>query len=125
MTHYFPTRRASDLRVRVGSRRLCRLRSMLLRPSSAFLHSRRCPRAGQLLFTIAGIAGEGFRRFGRLFGPTRPLHGIDAELVVHHGRAFKLDARLKVSDFLRSEEHTSELQSLMRISYAVFCWKKK
>src|SRR3546814_9370146 len=27
--------------------------------------------------------------------------------------------------FLRSEEHTSELQSLMRISYAVFCLKKK
>src|SRR3546814_5805972 len=27
-------------------------------------------------------------------------------------------------DFLRSEEHTSELQSLMRISYAVFCLKK-
>src|SRR3546814_9310079 len=25
----------------------------------------------------------------------------------------------------RSEEHTSELQSLMRISYAVFCWKQK
>src|SRR3546814_6499562 len=24
----------------------------------------------------------------------------------------------------RSDEHTSELQSLMRISYAVFCWKK-
>src|SRR3546814_5000272 len=28
-------------------------------------------------------------------------------------------------DNLRSEEHTSELQSLMRISYAVFCLKKK
>src|SRR3546814_10357460 len=28
-------------------------------------------------------------------------------------------------DRARSEEHTSELQSLMRISYAVFCWKKK
>src|SRR3546814_4899307 len=28
-------------------------------------------------------------------------------------------------DVARSEEHTSELQSLMRISYAVFCWKKK
>src|SRR3546814_1002552 len=27
--------------------------------------------------------------------------------------------------FRRSEEHTSELQSLMRISYAVFCLKKK
>src|SRR3546814_7869366 len=29
------------------------------------------------------------------------------------------------NDLLRSEEHTSELQSLMRISYAVFCLKKK
>src|SRR3546814_1564783 len=26
---------------------------------------------------------------------------------------------------MRSEEHTSELQSLMRSSYAVYCWKKK
>src|SRR3546814_8908276 len=32
---------------------------------------------------------------------------------------------LAISDSLRSEEHTSELQSLMRISYAVFCLKKK
>src|SRR3546814_8848935 len=30
-----------------------------------------------------------------------------------------------VSELGRSEEHTSELQSLMRISYAVFCLKKK
>src|SRR3546814_8061014 len=30
-----------------------------------------------------------------------------------------------VSRIVRSEEHTSELQSLMRISYAVFCLKKK
>src|SRR3546814_7651243 len=30
-----------------------------------------------------------------------------------------------VPDDVRSEEHTSELQSLMRISYAVFCLKKK
>src|SRR3546814_7528800 len=30
-----------------------------------------------------------------------------------------------MSDADRSEEHTSELQSLMRISYAVFCLKKK
>src|SRR3546814_5433334 len=28
-------------------------------------------------------------------------------------------------DYVRSEEHTSELQSLMRISYAVFCLQKK
>src|SRR3546814_4514254 len=31
----------------------------------------------------------------------------------------------RMLDRLRSEEHTSELQSLMRISYAVFCLKKK
>src|SRR3546814_20443821 len=30
-----------------------------------------------------------------------------------------------LADEMRSEEHTSELQSLMRISYAVFCLKKK
>src|SRR3546814_1917926 len=38
------------------------------------------------------------------------------------------DARDRHRDVVldrRSEEHTSELQSLMRISYAVFCWKKK
>src|SRR3546814_9256930 len=33
--------------------------------------------------------------------------------------------RALVNERLRSEEHTSELQSLMRISYAVFCLKKK
>src|SRR3546814_10229343 len=32
---------------------------------------------------------------------------------------------LKAAGKIRSEEHTSELQSLMRISYAVFCLKKK
>src|SRR3546814_4628208 len=33
--------------------------------------------------------------------------------------------RVALENLLRSEEHTSELQSLMRISYAVFCLKKK
>src|SRR3546814_7178244 len=33
--------------------------------------------------------------------------------------------RLSIETIGRSEEHTSELQSLMRISYAVFCLKKK
>src|SRR3546814_6515138 len=42
------------------------------------------------------------------------------------GRQF-VDALAAEPDFAfaRSEEHTSELQSLMRISYAVFCLKKK
>src|SRR3546814_4498213 len=38
-----------------------------------------------------------------------------------HGNRQQLHVQLRV----RSEEHTSELQSLMRISYAVFCLKKK
>src|SRR3546814_2760698 len=36
-----------------------------------------------------------------------------------------VEALVRVRDTARSEEHTSELQSLMRISYAVFCLKKK
>src|SRR3546814_7245652 len=37
----------------------------------------------------------------------------------------QLDYFIRRAETLRSEEHTSELQSLMRISYAVFCLKKK
>src|SRR3546814_2194478 len=41
-------------------------------------------------------------------------------------REYDDDPRLRFPEAaLRSEEHTSELQSLMRISYAVFCLKKK
>src|SRR3546814_6078666 len=36
-----------------------------------------------------------------------------------------VDARVHGLGAMRSEEHTSELQSLMRITYAVFCLKKK
>src|SRR3546814_1063104 len=42
----------------------------------------------------------------------------------HSGSAPSEPASMKVFS-RRSEEHTSELQSLMRISYAVFCLKKK
>src|SRR3546814_5430930 len=40
-------------------------------------------------------------------------------------RALRQDPRDVPANRSRSEEHTSELQSLMRISYAVFCLKKK
>src|SRR3546814_2724385 len=43
--------------------------------------------------------------------------GQSARVLERQGRALRLDQR-------RSEEHTSELQSLMRISYAGFCLKK-
>src|SRR3546814_1808960 len=52
------------------------------------------------------------RRVGRLAPP-----GAMAGAHVH--------AAFLIVRKLRSEEHTSELQSLMRISYAVFCLKKK
>src|SRR3546814_8981122 len=54
----------------------------------------------------AGVAGAGLEGAGMVVEGSEP-------------------AGLAVSSFLRSEEHTSELQSLMRISYAVFCLKKK
>src|SRR3546814_10224676 len=44
---------------------------------------------------------------------------VDLAGVLHLGRVVELAHQS------RSEEHTSELQSLMRISYAVFCLKKK
>src|SRR3546814_6556232 len=39
--------------------------------------------------------------------------------------ADRTPSRSAIGRYARSEEHTSELQSLMRISYAVFCLKKK
>src|SRR3546814_10433233 len=52
------------------------------------------------------------------------------EIAARHEGAVELAAFLiepVAADYrdIRSEEHTSELQSLMRISYAVFCLKKK
>src|SRR3546814_2747394 len=43
----------------------------------------------------------------------------------HSGRIYAMQGGFDVRMSSRSEEHTSELQSLMRISYAVFCLTKK
>src|SRR3546814_8343972 len=60
------------------------------------------------------------------------LHGIKQLVFTDtRSRGFVLDAGRRVlhlhgrEGVCRSEEHTSELQSLMRISYAVFCLNKK
>src|SRR3546814_2939425 len=45
--------------------------------------------------------------------------------IIEEGDSGELAHALGVAARARSEEHTSELQSLMRISYAVFCLKKK
>src|SRR3546814_8151296 len=76
---------------------------------------------------------------GRLRGAERQFLGVelrdrDRQVGILDHRAFVLERdpahREAVADAVeaaarRSEEHTSELQSLMRISYAVFCLKKK
>src|SRR3546814_6785408 len=55
-----------------------------------------------------------------------PLTQNESELVLGvNSRIFYLGVRKFIYGVDRSEEHTSELQSLMRISYAVFCLKKK
>src|SRR3546814_4651818 len=48
---------------------------------------------------------------------TVPAHDLDIIVIFN-----RMDCNASA---MRSEEHTSELQSLMRISYAVFCLKKK
>src|SRR3546814_1569045 len=54
-----------------------------------------------------------------------PLSALDAHLKVRMQTVLSNLQRELGITFVRSEEHTSELQSLMRISYAVFCLKKK
>src|SRR3546814_126982 len=55
---------------------------------------------------------------------------LDRSMIPLGSCTMKLNATTEMAaitwpEFARSEEHTSELQSLMRISYAVFCLKKK
>src|SRR3546814_15134355 len=97
-------------------------RTDTLFPDTTLFRSHRSLRAQQPVAAVAsqrGIAG--------------PHQGAGNEQVVeqpgpaqHH--ALLCERRLNrqgIGVEARSEEHTSELQSLMRISYAVFCLKKK
>src|SRR3546814_5810726 len=60
-------------------------------------------------------------RFGRCSNTSG-----EGRLRANRGRFLpRIGCRLAFVCHCRSEEHTSELQSLMRISYAVFCLKKK
>src|SRR3546814_7079136 len=54
-----------------------------------------------------------------------PAVGEGADTRQHDAIGAAHDFRIGGDRHRRSEEHTSELQSLMRISYAVFCLKKK
>src|SRR3546814_6339388 len=59
-------------------------------------------------------------------GRVRLVLDLDQRVQNHRRAAVEIDfVGIHPRVFTRSEEHTSELQSLMRISYAVFCLKKK
>src|SRR3546814_4000433 len=75
------------------------------------------PKFGALLHTIpVGVIG----------GVTLALYGIIGLIGVRMWIDNRVDFGVQKNLYsVRSEEHTSELQSLMRISYAVFCLKKK
>src|SRR3546814_8338594 len=68
---------------------------------------------------VVGIALDHVLEFDRGSGRRRSRNGRGRRL------AFRRPCLRRGRLELRSEEHTSELQSLMRISYAVFCLKKK
>src|SRR3546814_3997815 len=85
-----------------------------------------------------GIAAEHLARLTERFyrvdpGRSRSVGGtglglaIVKHIVERHRGQLLIDSEIGVGTRVtaRSEEHTSELQSLMRISYAVFCLKKK
>src|SRR3546814_10222321 len=64
---------------------------------------------------LAALAGAAGLALGFGFAPTDRQQGDVYRIIFLH----------VPTAWMRSEEHTSELQSLMRISYAVFCLKKK
>src|SRR3546814_6072932 len=76
--------------------------------------------AGDVRTFIGGEEGDGRRDFLWLASATH--RDLRSEL---GGRLLGLLRRKARRCLQRSEEHTSELQSLMRISYAVFCLKTK
>src|SRR3546814_2922776 len=96
----------------------------------------RCPRLDRTLVSTDSPDMHALaERFGVASPALRPAHlasssarsaDVVADLVESAGIPAGWIILLQVTTPLRrSEEHTSELQSLMRISYAVFCLKKK
>src|SRR3546814_4075533 len=65
----------------------------------------------QVLVTDHHLPGDALPPADAIVNPNQPGDGFGSRMLAGVG--------------VRSEEHTSELQSLMRISYAVFCLKKK
>src|SRR3546814_7778808 len=83
------------------------------------------------LFRSVGIWYQGFAPPGLpslVNGSGQLLDSYTSDGMAHlntAGNAIRAQSIVVLEGMIRSEEHTSELQSLMRISYAVFCLKKK
>src|SRR3546814_10005175 len=86
-------------------------------PVVPFLFARANRSRGSVLLTLAGMV--------LTFALVSSLAVVCSEWVVRASSVGRQVALWVMVLFARSEEHTSELQSLMRISYAVFCLKKK
>src|SRR3546814_10710652 len=98
---------------RLGAKRIADIgEARIFDPGGEIEQHRISPEIGALQIEILdrGISAVGEQRGPVIIGPDLHPPLIDA------------DRRGRVD---RSEEHTSELQSLMRTSYAVFCLKKK
>src|SRR3546814_1253299 len=82
-----------------------------------------CPASSESAMKILVVHGR-----YRSLAPSGENHVVDQERVALRAAGHEVDTFERHSDEIadwRSEEHTSELQSLMRNSYAVFCLKKK
>src|SRR3546814_15635162 len=94
-----------------------------------FLMIRRPPRSTRTdtLFPYTTLFRSQQTPFGIFFGQVEDdgSRFRDHEVAIDEDRYLAGRIERKKLGAERSEEHTSELQSLMRISYAVFCLKKK
>src|SRR3546814_5626526 len=89
-------------------------RTDTLFPYTTLFRSVEAVELGPVLLRLQALAVRRWRALGADPRLDRSVLGVEVGHV-----------RDQVLDHFRSEEHTSELQSLMRISYAVFCLKKK
>src|SRR3546814_8606647 len=93
-------------------------------------HSGVAVRLTMMLDDLVLATGSGFLwKKGETLGVVTAWHCLtgthpETRQSLNPGKAARHN-KIAVSLLMRSEEHTSELQSLMRISYAVFCLNKK
>src|SRR3546814_10917484 len=101
-------------------------RTDTLFPSTTLFRSNFIKPEGTL--TVRGVAGTQEQLFSVQFRRNnfkKRDRVLNTQISARHIDSDAYDARTFAIAGSRSEEHTSELQSLMRISYAVFCLKKK